>query len=196
MVREGYDFFRIQAVAGHASFKTTERYLAEHQLAPQAQREISATLKQIHYNKQEFENNPKPYATPVTQHLGEVIYKGLICDCKNVFDPPEMIKHLPGHIDGEPCILWNMCLLCPNVVIARKHLPNLVAYEHEIEAALSKSNLGHTPTGLKYQKIKAVLKGIFNEFGDEDLAWAREISECADAYVDPVTYRGVERDKL
>lgn len=85
-----------------------------------------------------------------------------------------------------------MCLLCPNVLITRKHLPLLAAYAKEIELSITGNNLNHVPNAQHYQKAAAVLEGIFKEFGEEDVAWAEQVAECADDFVDGVTYRGVQ----
>lgn len=192
MVREGHDFFRVQAMAGHASARTTWRYLSSLKLAPQAQREVTATLVQIHRNTAEIERAPKPYATAATQHQEGVIYKGVLCDCKNVYDPPKEVKRLPTFREGQACTYWNMCLLCPNVLITRKHLPLLASYAKEIELSIAGHNLNHVPNAQHYQKAAAVLEGIFKEFSEEDVAWAEQVAECADDFIDGVTYRGVQ----
>ena len=191
MVREGYDFFQIQAVAGHANTKTTALYLAKHQLNPQAQREVSQTLIRIHENQIEFERDPKPYARTETGVGERFITKGVIADCKNVLEPPDWVKRLSSYRPGQPCTLWNMCLLCPNVLITRKHLPLLVAYDREILASIERNNLGQAPNATQYRKIRAVLAGIFEDFGPEAMGWATQIAENADDHLDAVTYRGV-----
>jgi hypothetical protein len=191
MVKDGYDFFAIQAAAGHGDAKTTWNYLATHQLNPVAEREVTRTLIRIHKNSEELKNNPKPYASSESDESG-VIYKGVIADCKNVFDPPTWIKRLPGYKPGQSCTLWNMCLLCPNVLITRKHLPRLVAYDREIEYATERNNLSHAPNAVQYQKTRAVLAGILEDFGEEDVRRAREIAEQSDYHLDAVTYRGVK----
>jgi hypothetical protein len=193
MVQDGYDFFHVQAVAGHAQAKTTAHYLAKHQLNPQAQREVSRTLARIHENRVEIDRVPKPYANAETLANDGVIFKGIMCDCKNVYDPPDWVKRLPHYQPGRACTFWNMCLLCPNVLITRKHLPLLVSYAKEIEVALEHNNLLHAPNGAQYQKMQSLLGRIFNEeFDEETVAWAREVAENADYYLDAVTYRGVE----
>lgn len=191
MVRDGHDFFRVQLAVGHASARTTYRYLNSLNLAPQAQREVSATLVQIHRNKEEFERDPKPYATAATQHQEGVIYKGVLCDCKNVFDPPDAVRRLPTFREGQACTYWNMCLLCPNVLITRKHLPLFISYAKEIELSVEGNNLSHVPNAPHYQKVAAVLEGIFQEFAEDDITWAKQIAECSDHFIDGVTYRGV-----
>lgn len=195
MVRDGIDFFRVQAAAGHAHAKTTTKYIATHQLGDQERREVSAALGKIHQNRIELEQNPMPsYAANAMRHQEGVIYKGLLCDCKNVFDPPNTVRRLPVYKEGQACTYWNMCLLCPNALITRQHLPLLATYYREIKAAIDAGNLGNAPNGMLYRKAAAVLEGIFLEFGDEAVAWAQDVAECDDQYIDPVTYRVVRTE--
>lgn len=194
MVLEGHDFFRIQAAAGHTRAWTTWRYIESYQVTGPLQREVAEVLERIHQNAQEFERNPKPYATAASEHVEGVIYKGVLCDCKNVFDPPNSVRRLPVYREGEACTYWNMCLTCPNVLITRKHLPLLVSYHREIEATLESDNLAQVPNSRLYLKIVTVLREIFNDFEEEDLRWAREVAQWQDLLVDAVTYRGIEDD--
>ncbi|MDQ3801445.1 MAG: hypothetical protein M3384_18640 [Acidobacteriota bacterium] len=48
MVQQGHDFFQVQAVAGHASSRTTLQYIARQRIAGKAQREIEQALLQVH----------------------------------------------------------------------------------------------------------------------------------------------------
>lgn len=192
MVQEGHDFFRIQAVAGHTWARTTWRYIESYQVAGLLQREVAETLERIHQNAREFERNPKPYATAVSEHVDGVIYKGVLCDCKNVFNPPESVRRLPIYREGQACTYWNMCLTCPNVLITRKHLPLLVSYYREIEASLESNDLVQVPNSRLYLKAVSVLREIFSEFGEEDMSWACEVAQGQDWLLDAVTYRGVE----
>lgn len=192
MVRDGKDFFDIQAAAGHARLHTTLKYLSAHQLAPQARREVSAALQRIHENREEFESNPMPYATAETQRAENVIYKGVLCDCKNVYDPPESVRRLKTYKPGQPCTYFNMCLRCPNVVVTKRHLPLLVNYKREVERSTSGGNLMNVPNSASYEHDLAILDGIMLEFDQADVAWAQETAECADGFFDPVTYRAVD----
>lgn len=192
MAREGRDFFEIQAVAGHANAYTTFEYLSERQIAPKARREVSTVLRRIHENREEFEHDPKNYATAETQGRGDVVYKGLFCDCKNVYDPPQSVRGLPSYREGQPCTYFNMCLTCPNIIITKKHLPTLLNYKSEIEESVEGNNLANVPNASHYETSLAVLDGILLEFDEADVTWAREIAECADILLDPVTHRAVD----
>lgn len=191
MVREGHDFFRVQAIAGHASVRTTARYLATYQLEPEARREVAKTLVQIQRNAREYNDAPKPYAASAGQFEPGFIYKGVLSDCKNPYEPPKSVRRLSTYRAGESCSYWNMCLLCPNVIITRKHLPLLVSYAGEINASVKNHNLTQVPNNAHYQKVLAVISEIFREFPDEDIKWANEIAESGDIFADGVTYHGV-----
>jgi hypothetical protein len=86
-----------------------------------------------------------------------------------------------------------MCLTCPNVLIIKKHLPLLIAYQSEISMALS-GGLNDAPNSAHYAKSLAVLDGIMLEFDKADVEWAREIANCADYHLDPLTHRAVTND--
>src|SRR5258708_17371472 len=139
LVREGKDFFEIQAVAGHTSAATTLHYIQSHQIAPQARREVSIALQRIQQNAREFEETPKPYATQETLQKEDVIYKAVLCDCKDIYSPPLSVRRLPTYNEGQPSTYFNMCLTCPNVLFVKRHLPRLLSYQREIRAALSTS---------------------------------------------------------
>jgi integrase len=62
MVLHEHDFFRIQAVAGHASVNTTMKYLTAHKLDLKARQEIEAVLIRIHCLAQEQNGGAKPFA--------------------------------------------------------------------------------------------------------------------------------------
>jgi integrase len=192
MVRDGHDFFHVQAIAGHASVRTTARYLATYQLEPKARREVAATLVQIQRNAREYNDSPKPYAMSAGKYNSEFIYKGVLSDCKNPFDPPKSVRGLSSYQAGQSCSYWNMCLLCPNVIITRRHLPLLVGYANEIRSSIKNHNLIQVPNNVHYQKVLAVLSEIFREFSEEDLKWATDASEGGDVFTDGVTYHGVE----
>lgn len=197
MVREGHDFFRIQAVAGHASPRTTVRYLAKHQIAPQIRREIRKTLIQIHRNRQEYENQLPAYAmsqnsiSKEQNHPEGVIYKGVISDCRNVFDPPNTVKALVTYSKGDPCTYWNMCLFCPNIIITRRHLPLIIKYAEDILASCRGGNLAQVPNIAYYRKTLEIIEGILAEFPEGDVAWAKQEAGCQDLFLDTVLYRGV-----
>lgn len=194
MVRDGNDFFRVQAVAGHASAITTARYVAGFEIERRAQREINTIVKRIHSNSRNQERNPKPYTTSAKGHKKGTIYKGVISDCKNVFDPPNPVRKLPNYEEGKPCTYWNMCLFCPNVIITRRHLPILVSYERDIRLSLKGGNLIQVPNTAFYQKALAVIEDIFNEFPEEQVTWAKNLAESADFYTDSAVYREIESE--
>lgn len=195
MVREGYDFFRIQSVAGHSNILTTANYISENQIKPYAEKELYRVITKIHSNKIEYEQNPLPIAVSGTQHQPGVVYKGVMSNCKNVYDPPDSVKKLPTYKSGQTCTYWNMCLLCQNIIITLEHLPAIVSYANEIDDAFKSGNLLKVPNTAHYKKIQDVLREVFEECSDKHLAWAKEIAKCSDIYLDGVVYRGVNYEK-
>lgn len=198
MVREGIDFFAISAAMGHVSPKTTFHYLRNLQLDDEIQGDISRHLTIIHSNMQEFKNNPKPYASYITQKSDGVIYKGVLSDCKNIYKIPEKMKKLMAMKDqwkeGAPCTHYDLCLLCPNVLITQKNLPYLLQHHKELIIFLN-DNSGHDAPHIQiYKKKQKILECIFREFDEIDVERARETAECLDEIIDPLTYRGALND--
>lgn len=199
MVRDGIDFFAISATMGHTHLKTTFMYLRSLQLDDEIQRDIGQHLTLIHANMQENKKNPRPYASPKTQKSDGVIYKGVLSDCKNIYVIPEKIKNLLSKKDpwkeGMPCIHYEMCLLCPNVLITQRNLPYLIQHHLEISSFLNDNNDNGAPHVQIYKRKLKILEGIFDEFEKNDMERAREIAECSDEMIDPLTYRGTLNGK-
>jgi integrase len=194
LARQGKDLLDIQVVSGHSTASTTLRYLASHQIAPVAQKEVAAALQKIHENKQEFKKHPKPYAMAASSGKpGDVIYKAILCDCKDVFNPPANIKKVMSHKEGQSCSFFNMCLTCPNALVLKRHLPRLVAYKREIETVRS-NNLAKAPNSAHYDKSLAVINGVFLEFTQEELDWAEQKAQQSDYHSDPLTHRPVSEE--
>ena len=195
LVREGVDFFSVQAIMGHRHAGTTADYLRAHLIEGPIRIELEAHLRKVQRNMQDLAATPKPYATPENiEQLGRdgVIYKGVLCDCKNAYDPPENIKRLlkraGGWEEGKPCSYYDMCLLCDNLLVTRRSLPLIIQHEREIDAG----SVSGTPASPLYEKKRAVLQDIRNYFGPEDIAWAEEVAQRAMPMIDPMTYRGYQ----
>ena len=197
LVREGVDFFAVQAIMGHRSASTTADYLRAHLIEGPIRIELDQHLRKVHTNMQELAASPKPYATVENlKQLGQdgVIYKGVLCDCKNAYDPPDNIKRLLKRAgewnEGKPCSYYDMCLLSDNLLITRRSLPLIMQHQREIEA----SSISDTPSAPLYEKKRAVLNDILNYFGPEDIAWAEEIAQSTLPLIDPMTYRGSQNE--
>lgn len=191
MAAKGKDFFEIQHVAGHKSIKTTLTYIEQRTLDAVAEREVTDALERIWSNREEFcppqplEQRPIPL-TP---------FKGLISDCKNVFDPPRSVQLAADYVEGQACTRFNMCLLCKNVVVMKEHLPALAHYRSQIRAATTNSGVDLPHVAL-YEKSLAVLDQIFDpdtsEFSEEDLDEGVAAAELLDVVIDPLIYSGGE----
>jgi hypothetical protein len=193
LVRDGVDFFAVQAILGHSKANTTAAYLRNHLLEEPIRQELNEHLVKVHRNMQELSTQPKPYATAENiARLGHdgVIYKGILCDCKNVYAPPAHIQALlkqdGSWEDGKPCSYYDMCLLCDNLLITRRSLPLIVQYAREI----GESSASITPGAKLYAKKLAVLEDVLNYFTPDDIAWAEEVSHGSDTMIDPLTYQG------
>lgn len=190
LAAQGKDFFEIQHVAGHKSVKQTLAYIEQRTLDAVAQREVTGALETIWANRQEFE----PPQRAGKKVIPIVPFKGLVADCKNVFDPPRQVTLAADYVEGQACTRWNMCLLCKNVVVMAEHLALLANYRGQLVAALGNSATD-LPHAALYEKSLAVLDQIFDpatsEFAEEELDAAVEASVLLDIVVDPLVYTGV-----
>jgi hypothetical protein len=190
LARQGKDFFEIQHVAGHKSVRQTLAYIEQRTLDTVAQREVTGALETIWANRQEFDS-PQRAGNKV---IPIVPFKGLVADCRNVFDPPRQVTLAVDYVEGQACTRWNMCLLCKNVVVMVEHLALLANYRGQLVAALGNSATD-LPHAALYEKSLAVLDQIFDpatsEFAEEELDAAVEASVLLDVVVDPLVYTGV-----
>lgn len=192
MVRRGVDFFEIQNQFGHQSILTTLKYIARNNLEFKARRDIYKAIQMIHDNQAWQQTVQPAYAGTQGAQPEAMIYKGILADCRNVFDPPQDVKKLKGYKPSQACTRYNMCLFCKNVVLMRHHLPMLVVYRRQIMQAMG-NNTTELPNAHHYQRtlgiIDCVLDSVTSEFSPEDIAWANAAAECMDEFIDPVVYR-------
>jgi hypothetical protein len=191
MVKRGVDFFEIQSHFGHKSILTTFRYLSRNKLETKAHKEIKRALETIHTNRIWQQEEKPEYAGSTLASKSNIVYKGVLADCRNVFDPPEEIRKAKDYQPSQACTRYNMCLFCKNVVLMRHHLPVLVAYQRQIKQAAG-SNVSELPNAQYYERTLDVLDSILNpdksEFSKVDIEWATSAAECLDDFVDPVVY--------
>ena len=190
MALEGRDFFEIQQVARHKSIAQTVRYIAINQLDMPARKVVSDALEQIRSNQEEVLTSIQPIAVESqTIHL----FKGLISDCKNAFDPPAHVRKAVDYVPGQACTRFNMCLFCRNVVVLKEHLPSLAAYRSEILATKA-NNVQNLPHAVIYNQTLAVLDNLLDpkvsQFTSNEIEWALDMSTSIDMVVDPLLYRG------
>lgn len=190
MALEGRDFFEIQQVARHKSIVQTLRYIAANRLDEPARKVVSEALAQIRANQAEVFSPREPTAVspdPIN------LFRGLIADCKNVFDPPDRVKRAVDFVPGQACTRFNMCLFCRNVVVLKEHLPSLVAYRSQILAAQA-NNVQNLPHAHLYNQTLSVLDDLLNpevsQFTADEIEWAFDMATTIDVVVDPLLYRG------
>jgi len=193
MALEGRDLSEIQQVARHKSVRQTVKYINQRRLDEPARREVHNALERIHANRLEIIEHPKA-TTSHSRLIPIQPFKGIVADCKNVFDPPDHVKASIGYVEGQACNRMNMCLFCRNVVILKEHLPVLCAYRSQI-ISIEGTNLQDLPYAHIYEKSVAVIDQLLDpehgEFSESDIEEAIAIAETLDIVIDPIVYRGV-----
>ncbi|MBP0597762.1 site-specific integrase [Herbaspirillum sp. LeCh32-8] len=189
MAAQGKDIFEIQQAAGHKHIGTTLIYIEKRVLDDAANREVNEHLVVIWKNHNEFKPQESSYQPPSATSP----FHGLISNCKNVFDPPNIVKLSADYVEGQGCTRFNMCLLCKNIVIMEEHLPILALYRTQIRVATEKDGVD-LPHIHFYQKTLSVLDQIFDpdtsEFDESVLNEAVAASELLDLVIDPIVYPG------
>ena len=179
LVTQGYDFFDIMAIAGHASITTTLAYIDRLRWTSDFHRKIEKALTTIRNNKKEYERRPLPVAITRNAPAGDFVFKAPVSHCKNPYDPPQSVRNSGSYTEGDPCSYFNMCLSCENVLITEMNLPKLVAYRREISQALG--NLNEIPRlGELYKKTKMILDEILSPevlFTQQALDWAAQLAD-------------------
>ncbi|GAB3241733.1 hypothetical protein GCM10027346_37500 [Hymenobacter seoulensis] len=194
MVRKGFDFFEIQSQCGHRSILTTLKYIARNNLEVKARQDVLQALRVIHDNQAWQQQTQPAYAgTPSSSH-NTILYKGIVADCRNVYDPPDEVKKLKEYTAGQACTRFNMCLFCKNVVLMRHHLPMLVNYQRQIREAIG-HNTTELPNEQYYVRTLGILDRVLDpstsEFSQDDITWANTAAETMDGFIDPVVYRSI-----
>lgn len=191
MALEGRDFFEIQQVARHKSITQTVRYIAANRLDEPARKVVSDALERIRSNQEEIAATAS--TPPTVEHQPVHLFKGLIADCKNVFDPPERVKRAVDYVPGQACTRFNMCLFCRNVVVLKEHLPALAAYRAQIMAAQA-NNVQNLPHAHLYNQTLSILDNLLDpnvsQFTSDEIEWAMDMATSVDMVVDPLLYRG------
>ncbi|TFW70761.1 hypothetical protein C3Y98_08785 [Methylotenera oryzisoli] len=197
MALEGRDLFEIQQVARHKNISTTLSYVNRNKVDIHIRGEVLEALQKIRENRITFTSDCNSTKEDLNSEKPVKFYKGLISDCKNTFDPPEWVKKSQDYVEGAPCVRFNMCLFCKNVIVLRQHLPVLAAYRAQL-LSIQQNNIQNLPNAEHYDKTLELLNQLFDsdksEFSASDIEWAIELSETIDVIVDPLIYHGVEHD--
>lgn len=197
MALEGRDLYEIQQVACHRNISTTLTYINKNKFDNHIRVEVSDALQKIRENRAEINTGCNPNEVTLINEKPIKFYKGLISDCKNTFDPPEWVKKLQDYEEGRPCVKFNMCLFCKNIILLKEHLPNLAAYRSQL-LSMQQNNIQNLPNSEHYDKslelINLILDSEKSEFSLEDIEWAIEQSENIDLVIDPLVYFGVSDD--
>jgi hypothetical protein len=192
LVESGMDIVDVADVTGHADSLTLKGYVADNAFDINTSRKVKFYLQQIFENKREYEE----HAAQADQNGTEVphIFKGILSDCKNVFNPPENIRKAVDFKNGQSCPRMNMCIHCGNVVVFPHHLPILANYRLQIKARLD-DNVNIPNEHLYRQQldvIDALLDPERSEFTPEQIQYALDHAYEYDEMIDPTVFKSVD----
>lgn len=197
LIRQGADLIELQHEMGHGSILTTLDYVDKNKLNNEANHETTKALEKIHENRGWAESNQIRYVNKKDDVAEGTVFKGILCDCKNPFNPPNDVKILKSYKDGDVCSRVNMCLFCDNVMIFKRNLPTLWMYKRQIDRTIDMNDVD-LPNQQYYLKTLNIINQLFDkensEFTDFDLNEAKEIAENLDEFIDPITFQAIDED--
>lgn len=159
LIEMGVSIREIQLILGHASVITTMKYLDGLDFGKKAKDKLKSTLENIHNSVFSSDMPEKS----ISNTLNEIpVFKTPLASCKNIFDPPEIVKRLKSYVPGTPCANYNKCLSCENVIIIKDHLPVLFAMQREYLEMSLFNRISETPYAKVIHENLILLDEILN----------------------------------
>ena len=185
LVDNGVTFREIQLMLGHASIRTTIKYLDSLDFSSNSRAKLEKKLKEIHQiaTAKEFKIAQK-LAKVKKEAKVKVFFRTPFAECHNIFSPPDFIKNSTQYVPGSPCSQYNKCLSCDNFIITIQDIPKLFAMERDYRHLIEHSSISNTPYFHvileNLQLINSIIDPKLSEFSLEELDSARRLSEYVD----------------
>ena len=178
LLKQGAGLEEIKAFLGHAYLSTTINYIKRHDLHMRYYSEMTKHLENIKRNATERYQQNKLSNHDSNMTSDGTVFETGICSCSNPWNPPDNVKKSTGYKEGHPCISWNQCLFCENVLITQNSLPKLIAYQARLEQQLDSFTTmapkKSTPISRAILLIEEILKS--DAFNKNDVERARVIA--------------------
>lgn len=186
----------IQLILGHKHISTTLAYLDRMDFNSIARSKLDVALRELYERAVESPDQPDAASQiegetaslidVVQMDTPEVVFKTPLASCRNIFNPPDIVKKLSTYVPGSPCSMYNMCLGCENVLLTASNLPELFAMERDYLKLVEVSRVMDTPYGHVVRENLALLDKILNvnsDFSGEELAEGRRLAEFIDTTI-------------
>lgn len=186
----------IQLILGHKHISTTLAYLDRMDFNSIARSKLDVALRELHERTVEssdegeaatqIHGDTTDLINVVQMDAPEVVFKTPLASCRNIFNPPDIVKKLSTYVPGSPCSMYNMCLGCENVLLTASNLPELFAMERDYLKLVEVSRVMDTPYGHVVRENLALLEKILNvnsDFSSEELAEGRRLAEFVDTTI-------------
>lgn len=195
LLKSGKDIEEVREVSGHADSKTLEGYAADQSYDFSSSKKVADQMKIIWLNAREARERTQEFDDSGEEVKSTTTFKGLMSDCKNVFNPPAEIRKALNLKKGASCPRMNMCILCNNVVIFRHHLPLIANYRLQLNDRLSNDAMD-LPNRHLYESMRDIVNRILDpstgEFSPKEIQSAIDQALENDTFIDPAIYRSVE----
>lgn len=184
MIDNGVSLREIQIMLGHSTIRTTIQYLDSLDFNTISRMKLSTKIKEIHSNT--LEDKVEVFDEVILKRTTEssVTFHTPLAQCKNIFDPPDVVKNLSSYVHGTPCSQYNKCLSCDNVIITAKNLPEIFAMKRDYTNLMNNTHIMDTPYGHVVKEnmtlIKSILDPELSYFSQDELEQGERLSEYID----------------
>ncbi|MCF5747525.1 site-specific integrase [Pseudomonas tremae] len=192
LIEKGVPLREVQVILGHKYLSTTIDYLDQLDYNRIARDKLESELRSLQEKALHSTLKGEP-ASALGESLlyeqvedSDIIFKTPLASCKNIFNPPEMIKKSIYYVPGKPCSLYNKCLACDNCMITVMNLPDIFAMRRDYLRATEVARVMDTPYGQVILDNLSLIEGIVgpgSDFSPDELREAEILSEFIDSTV-------------
>ncbi|NMP04842.1 site-specific integrase [Pseudoalteromonas arctica] len=179
LIRNNTCIRTISHILGHASIKVTYQYLEANDFELAAKQKVYDAQIKIH-NQSLVNLDNLIDAEDENSETKAIVTPMLTSSCKDIMNPPTWIKESDFYVEGEPCVQFNQCLACENVLITVESLPHLFARKRDLLTIFESSDLKETPYKIFLNRHIKTLDSILEEkqsnFTREELKKAEQES--------------------
>lgn len=184
------DIFRIQRLLGHASVRTTVRYVKGIIVQEQHKKEMNEGIRRMTeavLGTSSRQADYQVFSGPVDEVVTEKIknhelseesgakiisggFRTFMGRCKDPCNSPQ-----PGEVPGRVCRSLHACIFCPNCWIFAEDLPNVISYRESLYA--ERAGMTDAEWDMFYgEVVREINESILAAFPEESVRQAEEVA--------------------